>query len=234
MALLAQHAEAVGVIDNDPGVMALGQFQQLAQRRDIAVHAEHAVGHDQLALAGAGRQQRFQRGGVAMRVALHVGAREPRPIDQRGMVERLAEQRGARGAQRGQHRHVGHVAGAEIQRARMRDMRGEPARQFRFQLGVRQRMPADQVRGTAARTIALRAFHQRGDHVGVVGQPHVVVAAEGQQRIGLGLFHFADCLVRCARGVRDAAAARQRLRVALLGGVFQLFKQHGAPPRSQA
>ena len=46
VALLAQHAEAMRVIQDDPGIVPLGQRQQLGQRRKVAVHAEHPVGDD--------------------------------------------------------------------------------------------------------------------------------------------------------------------------------------------
>ncbi|MNN57748.1 hypothetical protein D3C81_1727510 [compost metagenome] len=109
-------------------------------------------------------------------------------------------------------------------------MRREPACQLFLQLRMRQRMAADQMRRAAAGAVAVRAFRQRGDHLRMVGQSHVIVAAESQQRLRLRI-DGAHGLVRRARGVRDAAAARQGQLLALCGGLFQLFKQHGKPPR---
>ena len=46
-AVLAEHAGGVGFVDHEHGVMLLGQFRQLHQRREIAVHAEERIGDDQ-------------------------------------------------------------------------------------------------------------------------------------------------------------------------------------------
>ena len=44
---LAQHAQAVGVVHHDPRAVLLRQAADLRQVGDVALHAEHAVGHDQ-------------------------------------------------------------------------------------------------------------------------------------------------------------------------------------------
>ena len=46
---LAQHAEAMRIVDDQPRVELLGQREQRRQRREVAVHAEHRIGRDQLA-----------------------------------------------------------------------------------------------------------------------------------------------------------------------------------------
>jgi hypothetical protein len=122
-----------------------------------------------------------------MGIALDIGTRQTRAVDQRGMVERFAEQRRTSRAERRQHRQVRHVAGAEIQRLRLWDVRRQPARQFVLELRMRQRMAADQVRCPAARTVAMRAFGQRVRDRAVIGQAQVVVAAEREQRRGRGV-----------------------------------------------
>jgi hypothetical protein len=41
------HAEAVRVVEQQPRIVALGERDQLGQRRDVAVHAEYRVRDDQ-------------------------------------------------------------------------------------------------------------------------------------------------------------------------------------------
>ena len=43
----AEHAQPVRVVRHQPGIMLVGQRQQFGERRQVAVHGEHAVGHDQ-------------------------------------------------------------------------------------------------------------------------------------------------------------------------------------------
>ena len=44
---LAQHAQTVRVVHHDPRAVLLRKAADLRQVRDVALHAEHAVGHDQ-------------------------------------------------------------------------------------------------------------------------------------------------------------------------------------------
>ena len=43
----AQHARRVGVVDHDRRLVSLGHVADARERRDVAVHREHAVGDDQ-------------------------------------------------------------------------------------------------------------------------------------------------------------------------------------------
>ena len=113
---LANYAEAVRVIDDEPGVVAFGQRQQLRQRREVAVHAEHGVGHDQFAPRLAAGEQALQRIGIVVRVAVMLGARQQCSVDQRGVVQAVGEDRVTTTGQRRQQAEVGHHAGAEKER----------------------------------------------------------------------------------------------------------------------
>ena len=55
-----EHAERVGLVDHQPGAEARAQIGDLGQRRDVALHREHAVDDDEDAAAvAAGRSSRF-------------------------------------------------------------------------------------------------------------------------------------------------------------------------------
>ena len=57
-ASLAQHAEAVRIVDDQPGIVRLRELEQRRQRRDVAVHREHGVGRDDLAPRASRRSRR--------------------------------------------------------------------------------------------------------------------------------------------------------------------------------
>ena len=44
---LAQDAGGVSIVDDEHGVMLAGEASDLGERRDIAVHGEHALGQDE-------------------------------------------------------------------------------------------------------------------------------------------------------------------------------------------
>ncbi|KOT06761.1 8-amino-7-oxononanoate synthase domain protein [Burkholderia mallei] len=214
-ALRAEHAEAVRVVDDEPRAVCLGERDEARERRDVAVHAEHGVGDDQLRRRVAGAQARVERVGVAVRVDLHVRARQPRAVDQRRMIERVGEDRRAAARERGERGEVRHVAGAEVQRARRIGEAAGERGELVFERRVRARVAAEQMRAAAARAVAARAFGERFDEARMRGEPEIVVAREAD-----------DCAavhrhVRAARGVRDAAAPAQPLRVDVGEALFE-------------
>ena len=79
---LAEHAEAMGVVHDEPGIVTLGQRQQLGQRRDVSIHAEHRVGDDELDLRLAVGQQGLEPIDPAMRVTPHLRRRQQATVDQ--------------------------------------------------------------------------------------------------------------------------------------------------------
>ena len=228
-ALRAQHPEAVCVVDDEPGIEALGQREHCAQVGEVSVHAEDRIGDDQLDRCRAALQLARQNLQVAVRETLHRRLREQGAIDQRSMVELVGEDRRAGVAQRGEQRDVRHVAGAEEQRLRVRHAGRLKCREVLFQRGVRPRVAADQMRCTAARAIAPCALGQGFDQRRMVRQTQVVVAAEGQH-LPFGAARGTDALVRRTRRFGDAASASQRLRVALAQLPAQVFDQHGSRP----
>ncbi len=94
----AEHARGVGVVDHHGRAERLGRLDDPGQRRDVAVHREDAVGHDEdeavLAVAAPGpsaapREDLAQRGHVTVRVDLSRRLRQAHAVDDRGVVERV-------------------------------------------------------------------------------------------------------------------------------------------------
>jgi hypothetical protein len=171
------------VVDHQPGVKALGQRQQAGQGSEVAVHAEHGIGEDQLAPGGAGGEQALERRQIGVRVALAVGARELHGVDQRSVVEAVGEDGVVAPDQRRNDAKVGQVAGGEEQGARKAGEFGE----LLLQRGVRSEVAADQMRGAAADAPDAGAGTGRVDQRRVVGQAEIVVAAEADQRLAVNL-----------------------------------------------
>ena len=90
LAVRAQRAQAVGIVHQNPGLVLLGQLQQTRQIDNIAIHAKHPIGNDELVRAAAGLQLALQRGVIGMRVtphlALRLRPRQERTVYQAGVV----------------------------------------------------------------------------------------------------------------------------------------------------
>ena len=169
-----QHAEAVGVVEQEPGVVALGEGDQFRHRRDVAIHAEHRVSDDEPAARSRSGQQPLQRREVEVRIALEGGPRQQRGVVQRGVVQPVGEHRVLAPDQRRHGADVGEVAGGKQQRARQADERREPL----LQLVVRRRVAQYQVGCAGADAVARRALARGLDQPRMGGEPEIVVAAE--------------------------------------------------------
>ena len=86
-AVFPQHTEAMGIVHHQPGAPGPTQLGQPRQRGQIPIHAEHPVGHHQLAGGIAGGQATGQGLGVAVGVALEAGATEQAAIQQGSVIE---------------------------------------------------------------------------------------------------------------------------------------------------
>ena len=190
----------MGVVDQQPGVVVAAHRGQLRQWRDVAVHAEHAVGRDQRVALGA-RELVGERGRVGMPVAQQLGAAEPCAIDQRGVVQAVLHDAVAAPGERGDGTEVGHVAGREEQRALAPGEGG----QLLLEGVVLGMVAADQVRGATAAAAAVRGVGKRRGDPRVASQAEVVVAAEREQPTAV------DLELGTARAGDDASAAVEAL-----------------------
>ena len=220
-AILAQRAETVRVVDHQPGAVLLAQGQQRGQRRQVAIHAEDAVGDDDFRFCRACRQQGRQGIEVRMRIHARLDAGQARAVDQRGVVQRFRKNLRVRIARRQgrQHSQISHVAGTEIQGARLVQVGADESGQPFFQLRVGAAVATDQVRSAAAGAIQVGALFQRGDDARMRRQAQVVIAAKGQHVASI------DRQARRARRVDGAAAADQAALFQPLQLLLQLRDQ---------
>ncbi len=87
-ALGADHADAVRVVHVQQRVLRARQQRQVAQRRQVAVHAEDAVGGEHgRAFAARSSAGASPASTSRVRVALELAARQARAVDQAGVVE---------------------------------------------------------------------------------------------------------------------------------------------------
>ena len=154
-AAAADDADAVGVVGHQPGVVLVGQRVQFGERREIAVHREHAVGDDQrMVVAGAMFGQQFA-GMVEVVVAEghDLAARQLRPGKQAGMRQFVDQDQAVAPDQHRNDAGIGEIAGAEHDGGFGLLERGQAG----FQLGVKRVIAGDQARRAGARAIASRS-----------------------------------------------------------------------------
>jgi len=103
------------VVGHQPGVMTLRQCRQLGDGREVAVHAEDAVGEDQamLRVSAMGRKQRLDMREIVVAEDMRLGARELRAREQAGMRQFVGENEVAGTGQRWHDAKIGEIARTE-------------------------------------------------------------------------------------------------------------------------
>ena len=227
MSLRAKNAHTMGVIDHQPGIVTLGQSQQSGQIRDIPVHAEHGVGHDQPDGRCGLLQHLLKPVEPTMGIALHAGLCQQTPIDQGSMVELVGKDHGLIVPQRRHECHVGHESAAEEQPPRFGNVSLLPAGSTFLDGRMGLRMAAHQVRSPTAYPPAPGPFCHSLDQSRMLGQAEIVVAAEGEQR-RLAPFQL---LNRATGRQHGATSAAQGSRIGLMQLPVQMLHQHRRSPR---
>ena len=105
----------MGLVGQEDRGVPPGEFAQVGERGDRAVHRKERVGDDELAAGGGGRQELLERIEVAMRVDMDRGPREPAAVDQAGMVSLVGIDRVAGAGKGGDRGRVGREATDEDQ-----------------------------------------------------------------------------------------------------------------------
>ena len=135
-AMRTEYAEGMRFVDQQSGIVRVGELAECGKRRGISVHREQRVGDDQRAavtpaMLGEKRGQ-VLRVGVAEDV--HVGAREPAPVDETRVTESVAEDDILLGKERLDRPEVGGVSGGEERgRRQLNEARKSP---FGIEMGI--------------------------------------------------------------------------------------------------
>lgn len=171
----AEHTEGVCLVDQQPGTVALLDFDDLAQWRPVAERAVQALDDDQ---RSAGRLAQARQAAVEVfRVVVAKADRrrvaEPATIVDAGVAVGIDEQRVALASQRRQRAEVGLVAGRENDRR----WPAERAGQRMFQRAVPCVIAAGHARSGGAGAERFDRGDRRGAAIGVVGQAEVIVGA---------------------------------------------------------
>jgi hypothetical protein len=166
----------VRLVDHEAGAVAAAQLGDLAQGRDVALHGEHAVDHDEDPAAvhsrAVQRLLELLEPVVAERAELR--AREEAPVEDRRVVARVGDDRVARAEDRAEHAEVRLVARGEDERR----LRAHPVGQLLLELEMERDRAVEQARPGQPRPVGLQRLAGAGHDPGVVRQPEVVVRAE--------------------------------------------------------
>ena len=138
---------------------------------------------------GAGAQQLVDVGGVTVVVDGERRARQPSPVDERGVVELVGAHEGVGAGEGAEHPEVGGEPGAEEDRG----VGPLPGRQLGLELVVHRSGADDEAcrAGTGAPPVDGRV--RGGTHRGVLGEPEVVVRRERHQRVRVRRVERAGC-----------------------------------------
>ena len=177
----SQNSCRMRVVDDEAGVMLAREASDLFERRDVAIHGEHALGQDEAGplISLILTQKLGEMGGVAMPVAElpHAGGlaaeMHARVIEPVGEDERLGTEHGLV-EQRLEHRGVGLEARRHHQRGRLPLERGKLGLDRRKQVEI----AGDEPRGAGADAVSFGPFDRAGDQRLVEAKPEIVVAGE--------------------------------------------------------
>jgi len=185
--------------------MCIRDSHQAGKGSDVAVHGEDAVGHQEDAPVSLGlrlRQGPLRIVEVAVLVEDAVRLGEPDAVDDRGVVELVADDDIALLEQRAEHAHVDGVTALEDQRG-LGPLEGGEAH---LELLVNRLGPGDGADGAGAGAPLPRPRDRRLDHAGVGVEAEVIVAAEVDQPLA------GDRHLMPLRGLQDPERVVEALR----------------------
>ena len=175
--LLADEADGVAVVDHHHGVVFLGEVADALEVGDDAVHREDAVGGDQPeARVGRFLQPRLEIGHVVVGVAVAPRLAEPHAVDDRGVVQRVRDDRVLLAEQRLEQPAIGVEAGAVEDRVLHAEKRGD----LRLELLVLLLRAADEAHRGHAVAVAVERVLGGVAQFLIVGEAEIVVGAEIQ------------------------------------------------------
>ena len=174
----ADRPERLRLVDQHAHVVAAGELDDVLERRDVAVEAEHAVGGDQRPAAVALREAPGEVLGVGVPVGERLGSRQPAAVDDRRVRELVVEDDLALARQRGDHAEIGERARAEDDGRVGAQEAGEPL----LEPAVQRHRAGRHLRRARADAPAHGRVRGRLAHARVVGEPEAVARAQHQHR----------------------------------------------------
>ena len=186
----AVHANGMDFIDIGHRAMLFADFDDLLDRRDVAIHRIDRFEGDQLGPArlDAGEQP-VEIFDIIMLELQAFGAAVADAFDHRGMIERVREYDtiGQLGRQRAKRRPVRDIARGEQQRVFLAMQVGE----FDLELAMRMHGTRDIARATGAGTGAIEFFMHRFDHGGMLPHAEIIIGAPDGNFLLLAIFKVA-------------------------------------------
>ena len=153
------------------------------QVRDRSIHRETAVGRDQSkARAACFFQFRFEIGHVVVLVAKALRFAEPDAVDDRGVIEFIANDRVFVAEQRFEQAAVGIEAG----RVKNRVLGPEKFCQRGFEFLVNVLRAANEAHAGHAEAVGIERFLRRFDQRRMIGQPEIIVRAHVEDAFAAG------------------------------------------------
>ena len=212
-AAAAEHADPVGVVGHQPGVVGAGNPRERRKRREVAVHGKDAVGQDERPRMGVAVLG--EKGAHMVDVVMAEGE-QPRAAQlgaapQAGMRELVDQEEVFFARQGWNDAEIGQITGAEHAGALGSLEPGEAV----FQLGIERVIAGDEPRGPGADPVARERLARRRNDRRVLGEIEIVVAGKGDQ---LPAVAFDQDVVRPRRARQLAPQACPRKRVELRPG----------------
>ena len=176
----AEHTRRMRLVHHQDRPVLSRQFAEVGQRRDRAVHRKDRVGDDQATAGGVGlREDRIERGHVAVRIDADPSAREPAAVDDARVVAGVAgdhivgtdecRDRGGVG---------GKAAGKGEGRIHREQVRQRPLEEF---MGLR--VAAHQRAGTGAKSLGAGGLRRGLCEADVAGVSEIVIGPEVEERL---------------------------------------------------
>ena len=174
--VLSHHAESVGVVDHERGVVFLAEFHQPGHGRQVSLHGVHAVHHNEfVGVPGGEPELLFQVGHVVMLEFAYFAETQAAAVYDAGMVKGVEEYKTAAESKAAHHSQVHLETGAVGYGLFLAGKFG----QFSFELFVKVERTVEE---TAARTACALLLY--GSDCGLL-EARVI----GQSKVGIGSEH---------------------------------------------
>ena len=173
----AHEAMGMAIIDHGQRVIGLRQRHDLVEPSDIAIHREDAIGDDQDVPRAIGPrlfQLDFQVGHVGIGIAIAFRLAQPHAIDDRGVIERVGNDRILGAQQRLEYAAIG------VKRRRIENgiLTAGEIGDLRFKLFVDVLGAADEAHRGETEPVRVERVFRGLDQLGPIGEAEIVIGAE--------------------------------------------------------